>query len=206
MAHDVLVDSAISHRIGGARWYAKDPIVRVHVIWLVAMATVLLVLSGVGRLGAQDTAYVPATAFENGRQIVAIYFGANWCHPYRTPEMKAAIRAMKPLVAAQAKQSGAAFSAMVVVLDRDLKSGLEFVAPLGAFDEYSFGSDLESAAAQRFIWGDSLAFKGVPQVIVFERTIQIQRNKPINFGNDHVLRRVSGDSIATWVGAGAPIR
>lgn len=169
---------------------------------LVAVAVPLTVA---GRLQAQDTTYTPAADFPNGRQVVAVYFGANWCGPCRRPAMKTAIERMKPLIAAQAKQSGAAFSAMVVALDRDLKSGLEFVAPLGAFDEYVFGSDLASSAAQRFIWGDSLAFKGVPQVIVFERTVEARPRKPITFGPDHVLRRVSGDSIPIWVQSGAPI-
>ncbi len=169
----------------------------------VLMLLLLLVATGPGRLAAQDTAYVPATDFPNGRQIVAVYFGANWCGPCRKPEMKAAIIRAKPLLAAQAKRDGAAFSAMVVALDRDLKSGLEFVAPLGA---YSFGSDLASTAAQRFIWGDSLAAKAVPQVIVFERTVAAEPRKPMKFGPDHVLRRVAGDSIPIWVRAGAPIR
>ncbi len=164
-----------------------------------------LVIAIAASLGAQDTTYVPAARLESGHQIVAVYFGAHWCHPCQTPEMKRAIKEMKPLIAAQAKRSNADFSAMVVALDFDLKDGLDFVTPLGPFDEYSFGSDLESVAAQRFIWGDSLTFKGVPQVIVFERDIQMSRNRPIVFGPDHVLQRVAGDSIPIWVKAGAPI-
>lgn len=154
---------------------------------------------------AQDTAYAPAKDLPNGRQLVAVYFGANWCTPCRQPAMKAAVARMKPLLAAQARQSGAAFSAMVVALDRDLASGLKFVEPLGAFDEYVFGSDFVSTAAERFIWGDSLAAKAVPQVIVFERTVGAQPRRPITFGPARVLRRVGGDSIPLWVRAGAPI-
>lgn len=48
-----------------------------------------------------DTGYVPAQDFPNGRQIEAVYFGANWCSPCRAPSMKAAVRAMKPPQCAQ---------------------------------------------------------------------------------------------------------
>lgn len=169
-------------------------------------AAVFLLLACAARVGAQDTSYVPSKEYPNGKQLVAVYFGANWCAPCRKPAMKAAVQQMKPLLAAQAKQSGAEFAAIAVVLDRDLKSGLEFVAPLGAFDEYVFGSDLTSTAAQRFIWDSSEPLPMVPQVLVFERTVHVERNKPMVFSPDHVLRRVAGDSIPIWVKSGAPIR
>ncbi len=153
----------------------------------------------------QDTSYVPNKGFPNGRQVMVIYFGARWCEPCDTPEMKAAIRQMKPLLAAQAKDSGATFSAMVAAFDRDLDSGLAFVRPLGAFDEYSFGGEITSLVAERFLWGDSLAMKGVPSLIVFERTVTRAPHKPIIFSPPHVLKRAAGDSIVAWVGAGAPI-
>lgn len=179
---------------------------------LAALLPAVLLTAGAGRAVAQaapgnaaDTAYTPTQDFPNGRQVVAVYFGASWCAPCRRPETKDAIRRMKPLVAAQAKQLGAAFAAMAVALDRDLDKGLEFVRPNGAFDEYVFGSDLVSTAAERFIWADSLAAKAVPQVIVFERTVNAVPRTPITFGPARVLARVGGDSIPLWVRAGAPI-
>ena len=154
----------------------------------------------------QDTSYVPNKEFPNGRQVVAIYFGAHWCKPCTTPEMKAAIRHMKTLVAAQARDSGAVLSAVVAAFDRDLDTGLAFVRPLGAFDEYSFGNDIVSVIAERFIWGASLAMKAVPSIIVVERTVRIAPNEPAIFGPARVLQRAAGgNSILAWVRAGAPI-
>jgi hypothetical protein len=157
-------------------------------------------------LHGQDTTYVPATDFASGRQVIAVYIGAKWCTPCMQPPMKDAIRRMKPLVRDQALKSGASFSAVLVALDRELASALIFAEPLGAFDEYAFGNDMAGLAAERFIWGEADPQPMVPQVIVGERTIEVQRGRPIIFGSFRVTRRVSGDSIPIWVASGAPLR
>lgn len=120
--------------------------------------------------------------------------------------MKAAVHGMKPLLAMQAKNAGETFSAMVVALDRDFASGAQFIAPLGAFDEYSIGADFASTAAQQYIWSDSLGMPAVPQVIVFERTVAVTRGRPMTFGPRHILLRIRGDSVPLWVAAGAPLQ
>jgi len=174
-------------------------------------ATVKLSMLAIGvlcasTLHAQDTTYVPASDFASGRQVIAVYIGAKWCTPCMQPPMKEAIRRMKPLVRDQALKSGASFSAVLVALDRGLESALTFAKPLGAFDEYAFGNDMASLAAERFIWGEVDPQPMVPQVIVGERTIEVQRGRPIVFGPFHVTRRVNGDSIPVWVARGAPVR
>lgn len=171
---------------------------------VVALGMALLVFKP-GTARPQDTSYVPSKESPNGRQVVAVYFGAHWCKPCMVPDMKAAIRRMKLLVAAQARDSGAAFSAIVDAFDRNLDTGLAFVRPLGAFDEYSFGDDITSLTAERFIWGDSLVEKGLPTLVVFERTVHVAPHTAITFSPVHVLLRLSGDAIVPWVQAGAPI-
>ena len=155
---------------------------------------------------AQDTTYVAATDFPNGRQVVALYFGAKWCTPCVQPAMKAAVRRMKPLLRDQARQSGAAFTAILVALDRSLENGLAFAQSLGVFDEYAFGNDIAGLPSERFIWGDADPQPGVPQVIVGERTVLVTRGKPITFSAFQVTRRILGDSIPLWVARGAPLR
>ncbi|MFO0271413.1 MAG: TlpA family protein disulfide reductase [Gemmatimonadota bacterium] len=156
-------------------------------------------------VSAQDTTYVPTKEYPNGRQVVVLYFGAKWCKPCGLPAMKDAILRMKPLAAKQAKDSSAAFSATVVAFDRNLPDALTFVAPLGAFDEYIVGNDITNLAAERFLWGDPLADKALPTLIVIERTVTTSRQTGIVFGPHRVLRRVSGDSIVPWVNAGARV-
>ena len=159
-----------------------------------------------GALHAQDTAYVPATEFPNGRQVVAIYFGAKWCAPCMQPAMKDAVRRMKPLLREQATKSGASISIVLVALDRSLANSLAFAQPLGAFDEYAFGNDMAGLASERFIWDDADPQPGVPQVLVGERTVLVARGKPITFSPLRITRRVLGDSIPSWVARGAPVR
>lgn len=83
---------------------------------------------------------------------------------------------------------------------------MEFARPLGAFDEYAIGNDFWSVPAQLFIWGDPPGEPSVPQVLVIERTVSWERNKPIRFAPYRVIRRVIGDSIPIWVNGGAQIR
>jgi hypothetical protein len=153
----------------------------------------------------QDTTYVPTSEYPNGRQVVTLYFGAKWCKPCGEPEVKSAIRRMKLLVAAQAKDSNAVGSAIVVAFDRNLSDALTFIEGNGNFDEYVIGNDITSLAAERFLWGDSLAQKAVPQVIVIERTVTTDRKLGITFGPHRVLKRIGGNDIVPWVQSGAPI-
>jgi hypothetical protein len=166
---------------------------------------VALLLQAARPAVAQDTTYVPTNEYPNGRQVVALYFGAKWCKPCGEPEVKSAIRQMKLLVAAQAKDSNAVVSAIIVAFDRNLSDALTFIEENGAFDEYVIGNDITSLAAERFLWGDSLAQKGVPQVIVIERTVTTVRNVGIAFSPHRVLTRVFGNDIVKWVQRGAPI-
>jgi thiol-disulfide isomerase/thioredoxin len=174
---------------------------------LTAVAAVALTFSS--EVHAQqtvaDTAYTPVQDFQSGRQVMAIYFGASWCKPCDRPDMKDAVRRMKPMLLAQAVKNGGFFTAMGVALDRDLTKALAFLNPNGAFDEYVIGSDLTSLAAERFIWGDPGNFPAVPQIVVPERTLEVERGAPIKFGTIRVVRRVHGDSIPLWVKAGATV-
>lgn len=170
---------------------------------VLTMATLTLAPSASAQ-AAGDTSYTPSYALPQGRQIVAVYLGALTCRPCGAPEMKAAVRRMKPLLAAQAKHSGSSFAATVVANDWDLKSSLEFVQPLGAFDEYLLGGNWVSVGAQRFFWSDSLTTKAMPQVLLIDRTVTFDERGG-RFGPEQVIHRIVGDSIIKWVRAGAPI-
>lgn len=70
-------------------------------------------------INAQSAAYVPSTDLPNGKQIVAVYFGAQSFGPCHHPDVKEAVASMKLLVGAQARVAGAMFAAIGVANDWD---------------------------------------------------------------------------------------
>lgn len=61
------------------------------------------------------------------------------------------LHAMKNLVAAQAKQSGAAFSAVGVSNDWDLKEAPTFITTAGNFDQVVLGGNFANLAIEQFV-------------------------------------------------------
>lgn len=154
--------------------------------------------------GAQAVDYAPSHQLPEGREVVAVYVGATSCGPCQLPAVKSAVRAMKPLLAAQARQHGAAFSVIGVAQDWDLNQGTTFLSPLGAFDQMVLGGNWTNIAVEQFMLRDSLAEMAMPQVVVFERTVQLGRR--ITVSEPRVLKRITGgDQIPAWVAAGASI-
>jgi hypothetical protein len=155
-------------------------------------------------VAAQSTDYVPSQRLPEGRELVLIYIGATACGPCQLPAVKSAIRTMKPLVAAQAKQRGEALTVIGAAQDWDLKRGAAFLEPLGAFDQVVIGGNWTNLAVEQFVLRDSLAEMSMPQVLLFERTVQV--GKRVSVSEPRVLRRISGGfDIPAWVAAGAPI-
>ena len=154
--------------------------------------------------GAQATDYVPSQRLQEGRELVAIYVGSTDCGPCQFPAVKSAIRAMKPLLAAQARQRGMAFSAIGAAQDWDVTRGATFLEPLGAFDQVVIGGNWTNVAVEQFVLRDSLAELVMPQVVVIERTVQL--SKRVTVTQPRVLGRVTGSTdIPAWVAAGAPV-
>src|SRR5262245_1104475 len=86
---------------------------------------ILLALAiGADSLAGQQ--YTPANKLPNGREIVAVYFGANSCGPCHSPAVKDAVRKMKDLLSAEAQKSGAAFSVVGVANDWDQTVATKF--------------------------------------------------------------------------------
>jgi hypothetical protein len=169
---------------------------------LFGFAAVLTV--GAASLDAQQAAYVPSNKLPNGKEIVAIYFGAQSCGPCHLPAVKEAVRQMKGLVAAQARKSNAAFSVVGVANDWDQAVATNFLSDVGPFDQVAIGGNWTNVAIERFVWADSTGNPAMPQILVIERTVKAGTR--ITISEPRVLRRlVGGDQIPEWVGKGAPI-
>ena len=156
------------------------------------------------RVDAQATDYVPSQRLAEGRELVAVYIGSTDCGPCQLPDVKNAVRAMKPLLAAQAKQRGIALTAIGVAQDWDLKQGAAFLEPLGAFDQVVIGGNWTNIAVEQFVLRDSVAEMAMPQIVLVERAVQLGTR--VTVSAPRVLRRISGAiDIPAWVAVGAPI-
>jgi hypothetical protein len=163
----------------------------------------LLLLSAAG-LSAQER-YTPGTDLPTKPQILAIYFGATSCVPCQTPEFKAALHQMKPLLLQQATATGHAFAMLGVALDWSIREGLAFLEPLREFDEVAVGANWTNLAAVRYIWGDTTATPGLPQIVIVERQLDPGRSG-IAVGPEHLVTRLVGaGAIQSWVAQGAPL-
>jgi hypothetical protein len=170
----------------------------------VSLRVAVMLAAGVAGLDAQQAAYVPAQKLPNGKEIVAIYFGAENCGACHSPAVKEAVRQMKSLVAAQARKANAAFSVVGVANDWDQAVATKFLADVAPFDQVVIGGNWTNVAIERFVWSDSTGNPAMPQILVVERTVK--PGARITISEPRVLRRLVGsDAIPEWVGKGAPI-
>jgi len=157
-----------------------------------------------GWLGAQQPAYVPSQKLPHGKEIVAVYLGAQSCGPCHAPEVKDAVRRMKTLVAAHAVKAGAAFSVVGVANDWDQTLAATFLADVAPFDQVVLGGNWTNVAIEHFVWRDPSGNPAMPQILILERTVT--PGTRITFSEPRVLRRLVGaDEIPAWVAKGAPI-
>lgn len=157
-----------------------------------------------GSLAAQQTTYVPSQELPHGKEIVAVYFGANSCGPCHFAAVKDAVIQMKELVRVQAQKAGAAFSVVGVANDWDQPLAAAFLAPVGPFDQVVLGGNWTNIAIEHFVWRDPKGNPAMPQILIVERTVNT--GDRMTFSEPRVLRRlVGGDSIPAWVAKGAPI-
>ena len=151
-----------------------------------------------------SAAYVPRYTLPAGRQVLVVYVGMTGCGASRDPELKAAVRRMKPLVAGQAAARGAALSVSGVALDWEPDSGVAYLRGLGAWDEMTVGNNWVNLGAERHVWGAGGA-PSIPQVLVYERAVT-PGERGIAFTAERRLARFTGvPEITRWVAAGAPL-
>lgn len=195
--------------------------------WLVRAGTVVWVLLGVVLLAVAfqsrrarpaiartpppprvDSAlvrrYVPDYEFRKGREIVLVLVGAQFCGAHRKPGFAQAVEDAKLRVQDQAKARGAQFRVVAVSLDWDTDEALAFLDGFGAFDEVTVGSNWLNEGARRYIWNDHPGPPVVPQLLVIERSLEIEPE--VQVSGERVLKRISGtDLVMEWVKAGASL-
>src|SRR5262245_27191236 len=113
---------------------------------------------------AAQVDYHPLHKLPNGKEIVAVYVGAQTCGPCLLPEVKDAVRYMKDKVAVQAFKQKAAFSAVGVAQDWEIRVAAEFLQPLGPWDQTVLGGNWTNLAVEQYMLRDSTARLAMPQI------------------------------------------
>ncbi len=105
----------------------------------------------------------------------------------------------------RAQAAGRQFRMIGVAIDWSPDSGLAYLKEFGEFDELVVGRNWFNIAAERFVWADTTAISGIPQLLVYEQTVTPGQRR-VGFSASHVVKRVGGgDKIVQWVRDGAPI-
>ncbi|MFK7972025.1 MAG: TlpA family protein disulfide reductase [Bacteroidia bacterium] len=171
-------------------------IVAVNLFLLINLAQISL---------AQEPSYRPNSDLTEGKEIIAIYFGATSCGPCHDPELKKDIQRLKTLLNQHAKSAGYAFSVTGVALDWKVEEGIEFLKEVGPFDEIVVGKNWDNLAAVEYIWADPSSMPAMPQIIVIERDGRMQQDRRTYSENKVIAHHVSPSAISAWVDAGAPL-
>jgi hypothetical protein len=158
-----------------------------------------------GDTAGDTAAYAPRYELPGGRQVLVVYVGMTGCGASRDPELKAAVRRMKPLLARQAAARGAALSVSGVALDWQADSGVAYLKGLGAWDEMTVGNNWVNLGAERHIWRARDNPPNIPQVLVYERAVT-PGDRGIAFTAERRVARFAGvPEITAWVARGAPL-
>jgi hypothetical protein len=154
---------------------------------------------------AQEVGYQPSYEVPKGNEVVAVYLGASSCHGCKDPDLLSAVKAMKSLLASQAEQSGVGFSVIGVGMDWSVQESMSYLESLGAFDEVIAGRLWASVGALKFLWTGPEICRGIPQVVLLERTSEFAEGE-YTVTRERELARYSGPAqIVEWVREGAPI-
>lgn len=158
------------------------------------------------RFNDAEGSYEPARRHARGEEVLLVAIVSSTCYWSNRPEVAAAVRAAKSLVARQAGEGGLSFAALGVSKDISAEEGLRHLAEHGRFDEVMAGRGWYKTGILQFIYGDVAGFAATPQLILLEQRVIFDAGTRKVQGR-HELRRVVGaKDIVAWVAEGAPIQ
>jgi hypothetical protein len=109
----------------------------------------------------------------------------------------------KVRLAARARSEGRTFRAVGVALDWHPDTGLAYLREFGQFDEIVVGSNWFNLGATNLIWADSTSHASIPQLLLYERTVDPSNPRRLHLGQPHILDAVvGGDTIVARVARG----
>lgn len=135
-------------------------------------------------------------------ELTLVYIGADSCSPCHLPSLKSAIEKLKVILNNRAETQNKEFSAVGIANDFSVKKGWEFLNSTGYFDEVIIGKNWLNSGSIEFIWNHDQPEPSMPQIIVFEREVNV--GEFIQVGQKKYLARYAGSAeIEEWVNSGA---
>lgn len=149
--------------------------------------------------------------FATGRHLVAYVLVAAGCGFSTEERTVEAIRQVRDSLQQAHGQDFADISLVGIVLDDDIKAGLQYVQDLERsrtlFDQLSLGGSWLNEEVVRLVWRGGVATAQLPQILLVERRVDAD-NYPRNIivQQDSVLLNVTGrDELIAWVASGTPV-
>jgi hypothetical protein len=152
---------------------------------------------------------------ENGKNLIAFVVTASDCGWSALPATMKAVGSIREKLRAAHGATYVSTSVVGVALDRNLGSGLDFLAKLGggkpekAFDQIIVGGSWLNELVIQFVWREGIVDALSPQILLIERTVGTDAYltaSTISIKNDKLLANPRGSSeIVQWVEQGLPL-
>ena len=144
------------------------------------------------------------------KELVLVYLGSSTCAWSRHLDLPSLVAMAKASIGDQAAIASASFSTLGVAVDWSIQEGLYHLSGFGEFDEISIGRKWYGMGPRRYIWSDIPGPGGTPQLLVVERTRQLDpstQEVTLEFQSERLLvRKVGVDEIRSWVEGGSILR
>jgi hypothetical protein len=140
---------------------------------------------------------VPSTLPQSGIDTVAILVVSSRCGACKAEPAATKVRQR---LSSLSEDHVRRYRFIGLSVDTDIAAGLGLLRNFGRFDEISVGSGYLNSIALQYIWQDSVPFAAVPQLLVFERSVQVARSPLRVIRSDGPIERVVGlEAIASWL-------
>ena len=150
------------------------------------------------RAGDGQSLKIPASRAETGTELIAFFITSSTCAASKGPELPVALEKIYVRLAELAKQEGKRFVKVGVAVDEIPADGLRYLATFGSFDELMSGGGWLGSGSVALLIRDLPAPISTPQLLVVERSIQVQGNTIQVSADRIVARRIGADEIASF--------
>jgi hypothetical protein len=171
----------------------KDRTARRLIVGGLAVAGAILLLGPSPSQPAQDRP-------TSGAEIVAVLVVSSTCAGIRDPDMKAAWKSIKDFLGRRAESQEQSFVTVGLALDQDVELGADAIGEFGSFDELHLGRSFLNAAAVRYL-NELYGSWGLPQVVIFERQVEVKGGLMWVRSERVISRKVGPEAIVRWARA-----